>query len=239
MLGYDRKHISATDQEADSALMEMIAAVENAKENNPFVAYEATGNDLVYAIFDIAKNADGVHLEKALGIVGALAGYSCAIAAGLLSEKNANATEDASHRRLIDTLVYDGNTSLYRVWVSKAAVLGAPASFDLRELLQHTDAQLGTPGFGVPRLPNGRHMSETPLTFVLDHWSELFGILNRYDEHFAGWPLSLAAAGAQLMEMGISAMPAEEALQILMECAVPMSRVGPSVPDAPRKPAAA
>ena len=225
MLGFDKKYISASDQDADPALLNMIAAVEDAKENNPFVVYEATGNDLIYAIFDIAKNDDGVHLEKALGIIGALAGYSCAMTAGLVTEQSGKLE---AHGKLIDTLLFEGNTSLYRVWVSKAAVLGSPATLDLTEMLAHHHAQEGTPGFGVPRLPAGRHLDELPLTFVLDHWAGLISILNRYDEHFAGWPLSWAAAGAQLMEMGLSAMPADEALQIMMECAVPISRLGPN-----------
>ena len=226
MLGFDHKHISATDQEASPALAQMKAAVENAKENNPFVVYEATGNDLVYAIFDIAKNDEGVHLEKALGIVGALAGYSCAMSAGLSAEQQEAPKDPLAHAKRIDQLVFGSNSSLYRVWQSKAVFLGETKTLDFQELVSRHTASIGTPEFGVPQLPVGRFLEEKPLTLLLEHWKDLVIILNRYDEHYAGWPISWAAAGAQLMEMGQSAIPAGEALKILLEYAVPMSRVG-------------
>ena len=228
MLGFDKKYISAKDQNLDPALLDMIAAVENAKENNPFIVYEATGNDLVYAIFDIAKNEEGVLLEKAFGIIGALAGYSCAMAGGLISEQSGFAQGSDEHRQKVDGFLFEGNASLYRVWMSKAAVLGAPVALDLKDMVSHHAAKVGDADFGVPRLPAGRPMMDLPLQFVLDHWKDLISILNRYDEHFAGWSLSWAAAGAQLMEMAQSAMPADDALTIMMECAVPMSLLGPS-----------
>ncbi|SHG81151.1 hypothetical protein SAMN05444003_1039 [Cognatiyoonia sediminum] len=237
MLGFDTKHISASDQDASPALAQMKAAVENAKENNPFVVYEATGHDLVYAIFDIAKNDEGVHLEKALGIVGALAGYSCAMSAGLTAEQQDAPKDPAAHAKRIDHLVFGSNSSLYRVWQSKAVFLGETKTLDFQELVSRHNAQIGTPEFGTAKLPQGRFVEEKPITLLLDHWKDMIGILNRYDEHYAGWPISWAAAGAQLMEMGQSAIPAGEALQILLEYAVPMSRVGAA--DTNSKPEAA
>ena len=242
MIGFDRKYISAADQERDGALLAMKEAVHKAKKNNSFVVYEATANDLVYAIFDIAKNDEGVHVEKALGIIGAMAGFSCAIVAALrhdgLSDeqrRKGDYTPVQTHNGetlyfgdFINAPLIDNDASFYRQIASRAAKLGANEPFDLDDLFAHHARLVGAPGFGQPRMPKGRVLDELPLDLVIQHWPDLLPILNRYDDEFVGWPISWGAAGAQLMEMSNDVLPAKEALQIMMECALPMSKIGPS-----------
>ena len=239
MLGFDRTSISAAEQEADPRVEGMREAVAKAKVNNPFVVFEATGNDLVYAIFDCAKNDDGVHLEKALGIAGALAGFACAMTAGLQDEMVLNTSSKMPRRKRIEHILRDSSSSLWNVLSKKADALGDGTDYDVASAMQRGfDAADAGTTFD-PDMPEGHQLSETPLSLVMDHWYEMLPLLNRYDEHFNSWPVSWAAACAQLMEMGKDAIPPSAALQIMMEYAVPMTLIGPSHSVAKRETEAA
>lgn len=242
MIGFDRKYISAADQERDGALLAMKTAVRKAKKNNSFVVHEATANDLVFAIFDIAKNDEGVHLEKAFGIVGSLAGFSCAIVAALRHDSSTD--QEFGKRTYSPVRTQNGETlyfgdfinepliedkaSFYRQIASRAATLGANKPFDLKDIFAHHAGLVGAPKYGKPRMPKGHILEQLPLDLVIEHWPDLLPILNRYDDAYAGWPISWGATGAQLMEMSKEVMPAQNALTIMMECALPMSKIGPS-----------
>jgi len=228
MLGFDRKFISAAEQQADPEVQNMQAAVASAKKQNPFVVYEATGNDLVYAIFDAAKNDTGIHLEKALAIAGALAGFACAMTAGLQNEAARTSSKALSHQKRLEHILLGSSASLMTVLTKKTQALNCAANYDVHACLQRCATATSSELKYQPKMPKGRHFDGQPLGLVLEHWQMMLPLLNRYDEHFNGWPISWAAACAQLMEMGHEAIPANEALQIIMEYAVPMSLVGPS-----------
>lgn len=242
MLGFDRKHISAAEQERDKALSAMKVAVKKARKTNSFVVYEATANDLVYAIFDIAKNETGVHLEKAFGIIGSLGGFSCAIVASLKSQNDENAEfckkdyapvstrngETMYFGDFINGPLIENDASFYRQIASRAALFGAKKPYNLNDVFAHHASQVGAPGFGRPRMPKGAKLDQMPIGYVVEHWPALLPILNRYEEDHQGWPISFGAAGAQLIEMAKDTMPPKDALQIMMECAVPMSKVSPT-----------
>jgi hypothetical protein len=242
MLGFDRKHISAADQERDVALVAMKGAVKKARRHNDFVVYEATANDLVYAIFDIAKNDEGVHLEKAFGIIGSLGGFACGIVAAHKNHDAEKSTMDRTSYKPVrtrngDTMYFgdyingpliEDEASFYRQIASRAALFGAKKPFDLNDVFAHHASQVGAPGFGRPRMPKGAKLDQMPIGYVVEFWSTLLPILDRYEDDYMGWPISFGAAGAQLIEMAKDTMPPKDALQIMMECAVPMSKISPS-----------
>ncbi len=228
MRGFERKFISSAEQAVDPKIAGMQAAVRRAQRDNPFVVYEATGNDVVYAIFDIAKTENGVHLEKALGLAGALAGFSCAMVAGLQEESRPTKTTPNRVNRRMEHHFLSGKGSLFSVVKTKALSLGGTGDFDVKSLIARHKTAKTIGEAPAPQMPQGRYLEDTPLDLVVHHWHEILPLLTRYDEHYQGWSTSLSAACAQLIEMGISAMSADEALQIIMEYAAPTSRIGPS-----------
>jgi hypothetical protein len=102
---------------------------------------------------------------------------------------------------------------------------------DVTELLEHCIASVGTPDFGVPRLPDGRPPNILPRDAVNRLWAKARQHLAKTEPTL--WPMNIAVAARSLIVSAQRVVPTNVAVKIVMEAAVPMSRIDPAT--VPRK----
>ena len=102
---------------------------------------------------------------------------------------------------------------------------------DVTELLAHCAATVGTPEFGIPRLPDGRQPNMLPRDAVNRLWAKARQHLAKTEPTL--WPMNIAVAARSLIVSAQRAVPMPVAVKIVMEAAVPMSRLDPAT--VPRK----
>ena len=93
------------------------------------------------------------------------------------------------------------------------------------EVFAHAAATVGWPEFGLPRLPEGHPMHDTPLNYVEAFWPKVFPMIKKFCPDPVHWPILLGLAIQEIMSQGRGVLDPCLALKIVMECAVPMSKV--------------
>ena len=111
-----------------------------------------------------------------------------------------------------------------------AASLASPAELpDVRLLARHVANTIGTEAFGTPRLPSFLALDERPRAALARSWPRVAALLapRRQGE----WPALLGAVAYTIIRANRAALAPRLALTILLEAAVPMSKLDPaSVP---------
>ncbi|HKP25309.1 MAG TPA: hypothetical protein VJV39_15690, partial [Dongiaceae bacterium] len=181
-----------------------------------------------------------------LTIVGALAGYAAqrAIWEGVVQTGGLSPTDVFEVRETdsgekfyfcaeTDKLMGSLDPRYLSIWkiinaISKSASVEHP---DVTELLAHCAATIGTPEFGIPRLPDGRQPNILPRDAVNRLWAKARQHLAKTEPTL--WPMNIAVAARSLIVSAQRAVPMPVAVKIVMEAAVPMSRLDPAT--VPRK----
>jgi hypothetical protein len=102
---------------------------------------------------------------------------------------------------------------------------------EMVELFEHCAASAGTLQFGVPRLPDERKPDLMPREAVNRLWAKARLLLARTEPTL--WPMHMAVAARSLILAAQPAVPVGHGIRIVMEAAVPMSRIDPAT--VPRK----
>ena len=181
-----------------------------------------------------------------LTIVGALAGYAAqrAIWEGVVQTGGLSPTDvfevrttDAGEKFYFsaetDKLMGSLDPRYLSIWkiinaTSKSTTGEHP---DVTEILAHCAATVGTPEFGIPRLPDGRQPNILPRDAVNRLWAKARQHLAKTEPTL--WPMNIAVAARSLIVSAQRAVPMPVAVKIVMEAAVPMSRIDPAT--VPRK----
>jgi hypothetical protein len=98
---------------------------------------------------------------------------------------------------------------------------------DIAELAGHVAGSLGSEQFGRPRLPPSIDLSELPRAALTRTWGKAARILQAHRP--AEWPAVLGAAAHQTIAASRNALPPPVAVRILLEAAVPMSKLNPAL----------
>jgi hypothetical protein len=185
-----------------------------------------------------------VHIESLLVILGSLAGFACRASVAPLKR---NSGEWLSKGEMVHTIecnngqVYFAGDSInkplleneYSVWGLAAA--GAQQSGveklpDVVEIIKYVTKTYGTENFGLPRYSNPESkISETPEEIVKRLWPILFPKVYSFCKPAHEWPLLFGLSLQKVIIMGKDTIDPEKALMLAMECAVPMSKINPSV----------
>lgn len=183
------------------------------------------------------KNDKGVHAESLLCALGALAGYACqaslradALAKGLpeqayLSEVG---TRDGKRFFFGDALnkpLAESKLSVWNIAASAARQAGCATPPDLAEIFKHSSQVVGSPQFGVPRLPAGHPTGDLPINYVRAFWPALLPEVSKTCPTPDLWPVMFALAIAHAITAAKSTLDPCVALTIVMESAVPMSKI--------------
>jgi len=215
-------------------------AMEDKRAADPLIGAKIGSKEIVAQLVAGMKNERGVHIESLLGLLGSLAGFACIASIhaeavrlnvpmqmfGVLEIGSKGTGRhyigDGLNARLLTDQV-----SVWGLVAGMAHHLGAKRPPDLNELVDHAVRTMGGPQGGVPRLPPEHPISRLPIEFVRDMWPALADRRDFFCAHPREWPILFAMAAQQVMEMGRGVLDPELALTIVMECAVPMSKVDP------------
>lgn len=203
------------------------------------------------------RDARGVHAETLIAALASLAGFACvmsAIATVVESGSNVGSRLQLPGRdgQPVSIEIFpinrvtgvDGQTfyageainrPLLEDPFSVAAIItglarnhGIAELPDLRELVAHVAASLGTAGFGIPRPAPGGHLpSEPPIAYVRAFWPVLLPRAKVYCPRAQQWPALYALATQKAIELCRDKVPPAVAIRLALECAVPMSKVDP------------
>jgi len=93
------------------------------------------------------------------------------------------------------------------------------------DVFAHVAATVGGPEFGLPRLPEGHPMHDTPLNYVEAFWPEVFRLASKFCPDPEHWPILLGLAIQEIMLKAKGVIDPCIALRIVTECAIPMSKI--------------
>ncbi len=186
------------------------------------------------------KNDKGVHFESFLTVLGALGGFSCQVSvceqerAGTLPHPGPGKTvwavaNGANGKRYyfgdaLNQPLVEGPLSIWSLVVGILQHLGADRP-DIASIFQHIASTVGTDGFGVPRIPEDHAPGDLPLNYIKVVWPHVFPLVKEISAKPADWPVVFGIAMQQAIMMGKDMVPPALCASILMECAVPMSKV--------------
>jgi hypothetical protein len=188
------------------------------------------------------KDQRGIHCETLLTVIGALAGYAAqqALWEGMVKPgklaiaqafKVMETPSGATYffGDTLDSLLVSLEPKHISVWkIVAGGVLAAGGEHlpNVNELLRHSAATAGTSAFGLPRLPDDHLPSILPRAAVERFWPGARLLLSLSDP--LQWPLLMAHAAQKLMLAMKGSIAPDLAVKIVMEAAVPMSRVDPA-----------
>lgn len=188
------------------------------------------------------KDERGIHCETILTAIGALAGYAAqqALWEGMVKpgklaiteafkvvETNSGATYffgDALDTMLVS--MEPKHLSVWKIVAGGTLASGGDHLPDMGNLLRHCAATAGTSAFGLPRLPDDHLPSILPRAALERFWPGARLLLALAEP--LHWPLHMANAAQKLMQAMKGSIPPDLAVRIVMEAAVPMSRVDPA-----------
>jgi hypothetical protein len=188
------------------------------------------------------KDERGIHCETLLTAIGALCGYAAqqALWEGMVKPGKLAITEafkvvdtpsGATYffGDTLDTILVSMEPKHVSVWkIVAGGVLSAGGDHlpNVPDLLRHCAATAGTSAFGLPRLPDDHLPSILPRNAVERFWPGARLLLSLSDP--LQWPLLMAHAAQKLMLAMKGSIAPDLAVKIVMEAAVPMSRVDPA-----------
>jgi hypothetical protein len=196
------------------------------------------------------KQTGQVHPETMLSEIGALAGFCVQMS---LRKSGVERQELPPETVLVEVATRNGeiyyfsdlmNWMLfenmdrppYSVWSYVLAAVPADSRVqlpDISEIVSHAARSIGTRHFGVPRLPRDRMPHKMPRVALDEHWQMVRAELEGAGRDASDWPYDLAAAAQWQMLNGRGTLDLPLAATIVMEAAIPMSKVDPrTVPGA-------
>jgi hypothetical protein len=229
--------------ELDLKATALINEVQEQSKADPWVGAKLGAKEVFQRLVDAMKNDQGVHIESLLCALGALAGYSCqanlraqALAKGMpeTAAFQIIETKDGKHYFFGEPLNEALAGSEYSVWGlagGAAQHAGANEFPDLNEIFHHTAAVVGSDQFGVPRVPDNHQASDTPINYLKALWPSLLQTVKLFCPNPADWPVLYGLAIQEAIEAGKSAIDSSVALKIVMESAIPMSKVDLAAPQ--------
>jgi hypothetical protein len=183
-----------------------------------------------------------IHCETLLTVIGALAGYAAqqALWEGMVKPgklaiaeafKVVETPSGATYffGDTLDTLLVSMEPKYVSVWkivAGNALAAGGDHLPNINDLLRHSAATVGTSAFGLPRLPDDHLPSILPRAALERFWPDARMLLALSEP--LQWPLLMAHAAQKLMQAMKGSIAPDLAVKIVMEAAVPMSRVDPT-----------
>jgi hypothetical protein len=132
---------------------------------------------------------------------------------------------------LLNWILFDNLTEPpYSVWHYVRAVLPDASTAqlpDVAEIVSRAARTVGTRLFGIPRLPREHMPHKMPRAALDDDWRIVRDQLNAAGRGVSGWPYDLAMAAQWQMLTSKDTLSLTLAATIVMEAAIPMSKVDP------------
>lgn len=209
------------------------------RNDDPLFAVKKGGKEVAAKLFAAMSGERGIHLESLLCALGAIAGYACQISVreefvhqqGRLEKEVfivVNSKQNGINYFFGDLLNKPLAESKYSVWSLSSGAsqkLGLQQLIDLHDIFRHVTDTLGQASFGVPRIPAEHKAKELPISYVQFLWPQLFPLAQRYCQKPSDWPVLFGVAVQEILFASKGLIEPSLALQIVMESAVPMSKI--------------
>lgn len=125
--------------------------------------------------------------------------------------------------------LYESELSLLNIGLAYARKHGAPIAHDfLHEPVARALQSVGTPQFGVPRLPAEHRPSHAPIDLARIAWPQADHIFDTVDLALHYRPAALGFAIGKAIDTGARTVDPLILAQIAAECAVPMAMIDPA-----------
>lgn len=218
------------------AMESLLRAIEAKRPSDPLIGARVGGKEIFERLLSAMKDDRGVHVGSLLCALGSLAGYACqasvraqALASGVKQDALLVARGADGKRYLFgDALNQPLAEAKYSVWSLAAGAAkhnGCERLPDIGEIFTHVAETVGTAAFGVPRFPEGHNAGDLPINYLKSMWPVLFPVAKLFCKEPREWPLLFGFALQEALDAGKQAVAQDVALRIVMEAAVPMSKV--------------
>ena len=215
----------------------MKSVIKASKKKDPLVGLKLGAKEVNSRLINGLKTEKGVHIESFLTVLGALSGFAC--------QMSVRAEVNRKKLRLdqvgwvmasgADGIIYffgDGINkplaeSEHSVWSLAAGAaehLGGKVP-DVNQIFAHVAATVGGEQFGIPRIPDGHTPGDLPLNYLKVIWPSVFPVAIDFCEEPGDLPVLFGLAIQQALEMAGDVIDPGLAVTIVMECAIPMSKM--------------
>ena len=221
----------------EAALMN---AIKEKKKEDPLIGLKLGSKEITQWLMNALKDEKGVHLESMLAILGSLGGYSCHVAVreelintGRVGEKEVFTILGSADGKnyyigeIVNKPLVEDNLSIWGLAAGIVQHLGTPELPDINEIFAHVSSTIGSEDFGIPQIPEAHKPGDLPLNYVKGLWGHIVPIIDKFCEQPIEKPILLGLAIQEIIAMGKNVVTPNIALKIVMECAVPMSKIGP------------
>jgi hypothetical protein len=215
----------------------LLRQIEERRKTDPLVGAKIAGREITQRGLEALKGPRGVHVESLLVALGALAGYSCQAAARAFGTQRGrpdsvtfSIVETTSGERyffgpVANQLLVENPTAVWKLLSETARQLGATSLPDIAEIARHSAQSVGTPAYGVPRVPPDHIAADSPRAYLKALWPALLPLLQALCPNPVEWPFAFAFSLQEVMTLAKGTIDARLALLIAMESAVPMSHI--------------
>lgn len=236
---FGKKEKSLEKPEMSPQEQALFNAINEQKKKDPMAGIKIGSKELVQRLIGALNNEKGVHVESLLGVVGSLAGYSCHAAfreelidTGKHKEQEVFTVLDGKdgHKYYFGDLpnkpLVEGQVSIWGLVAGMVQHLGEEIP-DVESTFKNVSSTVGGETFGIPNIPENHRPGDLPINYVKAMWKPLLPVLDKFCDSPMERPILLGLAAQQVIEMGKSVISPVIAASIVMECAVPMSKIGP------------
>lgn len=198
-------------------------AIERARLD-PLQNAKAGSRELVAIVSGQLQSRGDTAPESLLCALGALAGFACQVSARTNAFAHGMPERDSLSEDLA-LLLFGMEFSVCGLVAGAARHNGCDTLVEPAEIWAHVGQSMGTPGFGVPRLPSRHAPREQPADYLRLLWPMLKPVITRYCSNPAHWPVMCALALQQAIELGQGTLEAGMAMRVALESALPMARI--------------
>jgi len=233
-----KKH--SIDDEASQKAALLDAAIEEARANNPVAHLKIGAEELVQRLIGSMQNEQGVHVESLLAMLGSLAGFCCVDSALKQAAALGRSTRDCGIADVetsdggryylgdpINALLGETDLSLWALVAGMVNHLGSQDYPDFAEIAGHVAGTLGGPDFGIPRVPEQHRPSDLPINYVRNIWPVILPHVEHRVPLLQERVTLFGFAVQNVIQMGKDIIQPTLAGKLVMECAVPMSKLDP------------
>jgi hypothetical protein len=218
----------------DEALFRVI---EEKRESDPLVGAKLGSKEVVHRLLGGMKSERGVHIESLLCVLGSLAGYACQ--ADLRSQAQKLGISEMSVLMVISTKggknfffgdhlnksLAESKFSIWSLAAGAAQHNGCTELPDITEIFGHVTGTVGGESFGIPRIPEGHKPGDLPINYLKSLWPTMLKVVQPFCKDSVEWPILFGFAIQEVLDLSKDTIKPELALRIVMESAVPMSKV--------------
>jgi hypothetical protein len=214
------------------------------RKEDPLIGPKLGSQEILQRLLEAGKTERGVHAESLLCLLGSLAGFACQISVRMGYQLDPATMQsdplirmdgvDGKHYFFGDAINRPLAESQYSVWSLAAATaqdLGCSDLPDVNDIFKHVTTSVGTDQFGLSRIDKPHTPGETPISYVSKVWPHIYPIAARFCDKPAELPILFGLAIQQAMIQCKTVLDARLALQIVMESAIPMSKIDPASID--------